>query len=188
MEPKEWYDKKLKTIEKSLGYRLESIILNLTEKICRSMEEKKINRSKLAKLLEVSPPAVTKILNGTSNFTLKTLLSLADALELDLEIDFKKRQAGIFQAVTAEQDGVISQATADVSLYTYGEMLFMECKYPGDVGISLQEEPGVTSGISIGFAESANATFSFGLTGTKHETEAGSQKVYWFKTMSQEAA
>ena len=122
MEPKEWYDKKLKTIERSLGYRLETIILNLTEKICKKMEEKNVNRSKLAELLNVSPPAVTKILNGTSNFTLKTLLSLADALELELEIDLreKARDVGYFQVVTAQDYGFAFEETADFAFGSEG--------------------------------------------------------------------
>ena len=55
------------------------------------MKQKGMNRVKLAQSLNVSPPAVTKILNGTSNFTLKTLLSLADALDFNLKIDFEDK-------------------------------------------------------------------------------------------------
>ena len=39
-----------------------------------------------------NPTAVTKILNGTSNFTLKTLLTIADALDLNLKIDFEEKE------------------------------------------------------------------------------------------------
>lgn len=89
MKIKEWYNNKLKSFENDFDFRLEKLILSITESISKKMEIKDINRRKLSELLDVSPPAVTKILNGTSNFTLKTLLSLADALDLKLKVDFE---------------------------------------------------------------------------------------------------
>ena len=83
-----------------------------------------INRAKLANLLNVSPPAVTKILNGNSNFTLKTLISLADALDMELKVDFVEKQ------VTAEEaadgafilaHGIYSQAHG---IDAYGMLTF----------------------------------------------------------------
>ena len=47
------------------------MILEITEVICQKMAEKKMTRKSLAEKLSISPPAVTKILNGNSNFTLK---------------------------------------------------------------------------------------------------------------------
>jgi len=91
MKTGEWFRNKLESLKDGFEFRLETLILDLTEKVCIKMEEKNINRKKLSDLLDVSPPAVTKILNGNSNFTLKTLLSLSDALDLDLRIDFVEK-------------------------------------------------------------------------------------------------
>jgi transcriptional regulator with XRE-family HTH domain len=88
MEGGKWFEKMLDSVKETFGFRVETIILNLTEQISRRMEEKRISRKDLAKALNVSPAAVTKILNGSPNFTIKTLLSLADALNLKLEIRF----------------------------------------------------------------------------------------------------
>ena len=95
MSPGTWFENKLDSFKDNFEFRLENIILNLTEDICKSMEQKSINRLNFAKLLNVSPPAVTKLLNGNSNFTLKTLLTVADALDLDLEIGFKEKESVI---------------------------------------------------------------------------------------------
>ncbi|MBN1843071.1 MAG: helix-turn-helix transcriptional regulator [Deltaproteobacteria bacterium] len=92
MKAEKWFRDTLESFKEDREFRLETIILNLTESICSKMIQKKINRSKLAELLGVSPAAITKILNGNSNFTLKTLFSLSDALGLDLEIDFRERE------------------------------------------------------------------------------------------------
>lgn len=102
MKADKWFKDTLKSLEDDLEFRLETIIIDLTEKVCEKMKQKKISRTKLAELLGVSPAAVTKILNGNSNFTLKTLLSLAASLELDLAIDFRERKKEISIPKTAD--------------------------------------------------------------------------------------
>jgi len=92
MKLEELLIEKIGSYKDDFDFRLESFIFYLTETISKKMKEKSINRSKLAELLGVSPPAVTKILNGNSNFTLKTLLSLADCLDLNLKIDFQEKE------------------------------------------------------------------------------------------------
>lgn len=91
METEKWFKGMLESFEGDLDFRLEMIILDVTERISKRMKEKGISRTKLAELLKVSPPAVTKFLNGKSNFTLRKLLLLADALELQLKVDFKDK-------------------------------------------------------------------------------------------------
>lgn len=92
MKAKDWFKEKLESFKDDFEFRLESLIMDITESISKSMDRKNINRSQFAGLLKVSPPAVTKILNGNSNFTLKTLLSLSDALDLDLKIELSERE------------------------------------------------------------------------------------------------
>lgn len=99
MELEKWFKEKLEIFKDDFDFRLESIILNLTEQICEKMVDEKITRTELAGRLEISPAAVTKILRGNSNFTLRTLLSLADSLGLELNIGFKERQAVPIHAI-----------------------------------------------------------------------------------------
>ena len=73
MKGKSWLENKIDQFKDDFDYRLESLILDITEEIAKGMDAKKINKSELANLLNISPPAVTKIMNGNSNFTLKTL-------------------------------------------------------------------------------------------------------------------
>ena len=91
MNTQDWFKGLLTSLKDTFNFRLETLILNITEKICENMKIKNISRTDLAQRLKVSSPAVTKILNGNSNFTLKTLLSLTDALDLELVVDLKER-------------------------------------------------------------------------------------------------
>jgi len=108
MKTEDWFRKKLDSFKDDFEFRHESLILDLTENICREMKHKNINRIKLAERLNVSPPAVTKILNGNSNFTLKTLLAISDALEIDLKIDFGKKEANILKTTYPDKPLEIS--------------------------------------------------------------------------------
>lgn len=113
MATEKWFKDLLYSMKEDFDFRLESIILDITEKICAKMEQKNINRAGFAEILGVSKPAVTKILNGNSNFTLKTLLSIADALELDLRIQFEeKKTASIVSNIELNEQ--ISDSTATV--------------------------------------------------------------------------
>jgi len=116
METGKWFKKLLESFETDLEFRLERIILDLTESISKRMKERNMSRTQLARVLKVSPPAVTKILNGTSNFTLKTLLSLADALDMDLHIRFSYRERLMVNDTSIESERFISAYTSESKL------------------------------------------------------------------------
>ena len=121
MNTQEWFRNKLESFKEDFDFRLETLILDLTETISKKIEENNLNRTKLAELLGVSPPAVTKILNGNSNFTLRTLLALADALELDLKIEFKEKgiiasqKMVIYTSMPSLSPSTSSSSTTDTS-------------------------------------------------------------------------
>jgi transcriptional regulator with XRE-family HTH domain len=92
MESESWFKEKLEAFKDDLDFRLETLIYNITETISVRLKEKKLSRTKFANLMNISPPAVTKLLNGNSNFTLKKLLEIADALDLKLKVAFESKE------------------------------------------------------------------------------------------------
>lgn len=56
----------------------------------RLMEKNKISKKELARRLDKGAPQITRMLNGTRNFTIKTLAEIAEALELRLVIRFRE--------------------------------------------------------------------------------------------------
>jgi|Deesub1362A_J573_1020465.scaffolds.fasta_scaffold23972_1 transcriptional regulator with XRE-family HTH domain len=74
-----------------LEFRLEELILDFTEKIVQNMREQNISRAELARRLGVSRAFVTKLLNGNPNLTIKTMMSIADVLGCDLNLDIYPR-------------------------------------------------------------------------------------------------
>ena len=76
----------IKGNENSFWFKLEELLYDLTETIYERMKQKGISQRELAKRLEVSDAYISKILKGNENISLKTLLKLALALGLNVEI------------------------------------------------------------------------------------------------------
>lgn len=108
-----WFKSKLGTLKEDFDFRLEKLILDVTEKISERMIQKKYSRVKLAQKLGISAPAVTKIFDGNSNFTLRRLLSLADALDVDLTVDFKPKWVAEEDSFISSLDNVCLSASAN---------------------------------------------------------------------------
>ena len=82
-----WFKGLLEKYKDDVEFITEGIILELNEKIVLKMRELNINRAELAKRLGKSKPFVTKLLNGNHNLTVKTMVSIAQALECELALD-----------------------------------------------------------------------------------------------------
>src|SRR3989442_15972505 len=88
MNAEKWFKDELGTVRKTFEYRLERILIQLGEDICRLMRDQQISRAEVAERLGVSRAYGTKVLNGNPNLTIKTLLELSDALGGELAVRF----------------------------------------------------------------------------------------------------
>ncbi|MGC3974147.1 MAG: helix-turn-helix transcriptional regulator [Nitrospira sp.] len=91
--------RKLDVARNTFDYRVERVIFNIAEQVCKIIEGQGVSRSELAQRLAVSPAYVTKLLNGNPNLTIKTLLKISDALGQTLDIRFAPKLE-IAQSVT----------------------------------------------------------------------------------------
>lgn len=64
-------------------YKLETAKVEFTEGVVTLMESRGITQSELAKRIGASPAYITKILRGSTNFTLDTMVKIATALEAE---------------------------------------------------------------------------------------------------------
>jgi transcriptional regulator with XRE-family HTH domain len=72
----------------SVAYRQQALVLEIADRVHTRIDQLGISQAELARRMGVSRPMVTKLLTGDSNFQLKTLLRLADALDMELMVDF----------------------------------------------------------------------------------------------------
>lgn len=71
--------------------KAEALKLDIAFKLDQTLISQATSRTALAKKVGTSPAWITKVLRGDVNLTLETMVKLADALELDLNLNFSKR-------------------------------------------------------------------------------------------------
>jgi len=67
-------------------YFREDLIFEVTEAICKVMEERGINKAELAEIAGVSKSNITQLLSGDQNMRLTTVADLLFALDSRLEV------------------------------------------------------------------------------------------------------
>lgn len=70
-----------------IEYRLQMAVLELSERVHVRLKQLGITQAELARRMSVSRPMITKLLTGDSNFQLRTLMRLAEALNMELVVD-----------------------------------------------------------------------------------------------------
>lgn len=90
-----WFSELLDSCKDDFEFRLEEQIFELTEQIAKRLKDNKISRKQFAEKMGISPAAVSKVLNGNPNFTIRTLLTMADALRTELSIEFKDKMTNV---------------------------------------------------------------------------------------------
>lgn len=101
----------------------ESAILSFTEEVLRRMEEIGMSKSELAANLTVEPAAVSKLISGSNNFTLRTMVKIARALGSRLKFSLPAMKTkGAWAVAVSPQFSVQSEhkpASRNASSYTY---------------------------------------------------------------------
>ena len=75
-------------------YFREDLIFEVTEGICKTMEEKGISKAQLAKLLGVSKNNITQLLSGDHNMRLTSVADLLYALDAKLTVKAEPIEIG----------------------------------------------------------------------------------------------
>lgn len=121
-----WFKEILGRYKHRFDYRLETLISDITEQISIQMQIQNLSRSQLAGKMNVTPAAITKILRGNNNFTIRTLLGIADALGTELSVEFRTHQASkqlLTQAWMPFIEHPAPLSAADETLVITGELV-----------------------------------------------------------------
>src|SRR5438105_15192617 len=73
----------LKAARETHEYRAEGASIEFTNAMITRMRETGVSRSELARKINVHPAYISKLLRGLTNFTLDTMVKIANALESD---------------------------------------------------------------------------------------------------------
>ena len=105
---------------KKLYFR-EDLIFEITESICRIMEEKHVTKAELSRRAGVSKSNITQLLSGDQNMRLTTIADLLYALDSKLQVS----------AVPADADSILEMITptANEQWIPVGEFKVEEFEY-----------------------------------------------------------
>lgn len=87
---------RLEAYARDPGYQAERLSILLTEEIVRLMESEGVSRSELAARMGVSKALISRLLGGAPNMTLRTLASIAVALESEVTIKLREWKEAAF--------------------------------------------------------------------------------------------
>ena len=90
--------------EKSLAYWVEGAVLDFTSDMLKAMETQGVSRSELARRIDASPAYVTKILRGSTNFTLESMVKVAMALDCEFKPHLKLKATAKRSNVMVEDE------------------------------------------------------------------------------------
>lgn len=72
--------------------RVEVKKLQIAGMICKMMEKRGLNRTKLAEKMNIKPSRVTAMLDGTQNLTIETIMRASEALDQKFECTFAPKE------------------------------------------------------------------------------------------------
>jgi transcriptional regulator with XRE-family HTH domain len=87
----ESFERLYRDAEQNQEYWVAGAILEFTESLTRLMEQEGVSRAQLARRLGVSPAYVTKMLRGNANFTMRSMVKAARALQASFRPRLKRR-------------------------------------------------------------------------------------------------
>jgi len=99
-------------------YFREDLIFEITETICKVMDEKGINKTKLSRLAGVSKSNITQLLSGDQNMRLTTVADLLYALDSKLAVS----------VVPLDIDNILESTTFD-QWSPAVNMVIQQCEY-----------------------------------------------------------
>jgi transcriptional regulator with XRE-family HTH domain len=93
MDVEQWFADELAQAKDRPTFILEGVVIDVTSQMFTRLEDLNLSRAELAERLGVSRQYVTKLLNGKPNLTLKSLVDIALALDMDITVRIGGSQA-----------------------------------------------------------------------------------------------
>ncbi|HEY4272028.1 MAG TPA: helix-turn-helix transcriptional regulator [Candidatus Udaeobacter sp.] len=76
----------LKAARETHEYRAEGASIEFTNAMVTRMREARVSRSELARMIKTTPAYISKILRGATNFSLDSMVKIANALNCELRL------------------------------------------------------------------------------------------------------
>ena len=103
---KERFEREIARLRDDPAFQLDQLLLDLNAGMWAAMQSRDVSRSELAERLGTSRAYVTKLLDGHENMTLKTLVRVANAMEMTVDVRLTPRKAAAVVPATGVKTAV----------------------------------------------------------------------------------
>ena len=80
------WERKIEEIRNGIEYKIENVVLDFLDLVSNYMVKNNVNQTKLAKVLNISNAAVSKLLGGNENISIKRMVEISDKLGFEISI------------------------------------------------------------------------------------------------------
>lgn len=128
-------------LESSEGYELDALKVELCEQIYLIMEQEKVTKAELARRLQTSRAYITKLLQGSANFTIESLVKVARALECNVSVKLRSKAGEEFGSIW-EAKKVTSSLLESVTQWRREEFSLADFGTSGSGARAYMKDPG----------------------------------------------
>ena len=89
------FTKLLEQAKQGNAYWVEKIIQTFTEEVSQKMRRDNITKKELAERLETSPAYITKVLRGDTNFTVESMVKIANSLDMQVHVHLAPKETNV---------------------------------------------------------------------------------------------
>lgn len=89
------FSKLLEQAKTGDAYWADKIVQIFTEELSQKMQQEKISKKDLAERLGTSPAYVTKVMRGNANFTVETMVKIANSLDMQLHLHLAPKETSV---------------------------------------------------------------------------------------------
>lgn len=118
-------------LERSEEYQLDALKIELCEQIYLIMEQEDIAKAELARRLKTSRAYITKLLQGSANFTLESLVKVARALDCNVSVTLRPKTEVEFSSLWRAKSA--SDSLSESIVGKWREFRLTDLQHSGDV-------------------------------------------------------
>ena len=85
-----WFDEEVDQLQNDPEYIAYGLMTKLAAEVARKLEKEDLKQKDLAERLDKSPGWISRFMNDPTNFSIKKLVEIAVALDMELEVRFKE--------------------------------------------------------------------------------------------------
>ncbi|WP_036218154.1 helix-turn-helix domain-containing protein [Marinospirillum minutulum] len=89
------FSKLLEQAKNGNDYWVAKISQDFTEEVSQIMQQKHITKKDLADKLETSPAYITKVMRGNTNFTVESMVKIANSLDMQLHVHLAPKDSDV---------------------------------------------------------------------------------------------